>query len=143
MTIKQLSVFLENKTGRINEVAKILGANGINMKAFSMAETADFGILRLIVNDECAAEKVLKENGYLIKVIDVVGVKIGDAPGKLTAALDVLDKANINVEYLYAFMARTEKHAYVVLRVEDNEEAESILTSAGFKMISEADINKL
>ena len=86
---------------------------------------------------------MLKENGYLIKVIDVVGVKIGDAPGKLTAALDVLDKANINVEYLYAFMARTEKHAYVVLRVEDNEEAESILTSAGFKMISEADINKL
>ena len=86
---------------------------------------------------------MLTDNGYLIKVIDVVGVKIGDAPGKLTAALDVLDKANINVEYLYAFMARTEKHAYVVLRVEDNAVAEDTLTNAGFKMISEADINKL
>ena len=86
---------------------------------------------------------MLRENGYIIKVIDVVGVKIGDEPGKLTAALDVLDKANINVEYLYAFMARTEKHAYVVLRVEDNSVAESSLTGAGFKMISEADINKL
>ena len=97
----------------------------------------------MIVNDEKAAEAVLTENGYLIKVIDVVGVKIGDEPGKLTAALDVLDKADINVEYLYAFMARTEKHAYVVLRVEDNEIAEKALTDAGFKMISEADINKL
>ena len=94
----------------------------------------------MIVNDEAAAEKVLSENGYLIKTIDVVGVKIGDAPGKLTAALDVLDKNDINVEYLYAFMARTEKHAYVVLRVENNEIAEKALTDAGFKMITENDI---
>ena len=75
--------------------------------------------------------------------MDVRGVKIGDQPGKLTAALDVLDKADINVEYLYAFMARTEKHAYVVLRVEDNKAAEDALVSAGFKMITDADINKL
>ena len=143
MAIKQLTVFIQNKKGTVVSVTEIHARNYINLRALSIAETQDFGILRLIVNDECAAEKVLKENGYLIKVIDVVGVKIGDAPGKLTAALDVLDKANINVEYLYAFMARTEKHAYVVLRVEDNEEAESILTSAGFKMISEADINQL
>jgi hypothetical protein len=100
-------------------------------------------MLRLIVNDEKNAEKVLMENGYLFKTVDVVGVKIGDAPGKLTSALDVLDRANINVEYLYAFMARTEKHAYVVLRVEDNAVAESALTAAGFKMICESDINKL
>ena len=143
MAIKQLTVFVQNKKGTVVSVTEILANNNINLRALSIAETQDFGILRLIVNDEAAAEKVLKENGYLIKVIDVVGVKIGDEPGKLTAALGVLDKANINVEYLYAFMARTEKHAYVVLRVEDNEEAESILTSAGFKMISEADINKL
>ena len=85
----------------------------------------------------------MAENGYLIKVIDVVGVKIGDAPGKLTEALSVLDRANINVEYMYAFMARTEKHAYVVLRVEDNAVAEAALTQAGFKMITNEDINKL
>jgi hypothetical protein len=143
MAIKQLTVFIQNKKGTVVSVTEILAKNNINLRALSIAETQDFGILRLIVNDEAAAEKVLKENGYLIKVIDVVGVKIGDEPGKLTAALDVLDKANINVEYLYAFMARTEKHAYVVLRVEDNNEAESVLVSAGFKMISEADINKL
>ncbi len=143
MAIKQLTVFIQNKKGTVVSVTEILSKNNINLRALSIAETQDFGILRLIVNDEKAAEKVLSENGYLIKTIDVVGVKIGDEPGKLTAALDVLDKANINVEYLYAFMARTEKHAYVVLRVEDNEEAEELLTSAGFKMITEADICKL
>ena len=143
MAIKQLTVFIQNKKGTVVSVTDILSKNNINLRALSIAETQDFGILRLIVNDEKAAETVLSENGYLIKVIDVVGVKIGDEPGKLTAALDVLDKANINVEYLYAFMARTEKHAYVVLRVEDNGVAEKALTEAGFKMISEADINKL
>ena len=143
MAIKQLTVFVQNKKGTVVSVTDILSKNNINLRALSIAETQDFGILRLIVNDEKAAEAVLRENGYLIKVIDVVGVKIGDAPGKLTEALDVLDKADINVEYLYAFMARTEKHAYVVLRGEDNEIAESVLTGAGFKMISEADINKL
>ena len=143
MAIKQLTVFIQNKKGTVVSVTDILSKNNINLRALSIAETQDFGILRLIVNDEKAAEAVLTENGYLIKVIDVVGVKIGDEPGKLTAALDVLDKADINVEYLYAFMARTEKHAYVVLRVEDNEIAEKALTDAGFKMISEADINKL
>ena len=143
MAIKQLTVFIQNKKGPVVSVTDILSQNNINIRALSIAETQDFGILRLIVNDETAAERVLTENGYLIKVIDVVGVKIGDEPGKLTAALDVLDKADINVEYLYAFMARTEKHAYVVIRVEDNAVAEAALTDAGFKMISEADIKKL
>ena len=143
MAIKQLTVFVPNRKGTIVAVTDVLAKNHINMRALSIAETQDFGILRLIVNDEKAAENVLQDNGYLIKVVDVVGVKIGDEPGKLTAALDVLDKADINVEYLYAFMARTEKHAYVVLRVENNEAAESALTGAGFKLITEADINKL
>ena len=143
MAIKQLTVFVQNKKGTVVSVTDILAKNNINLRALSIAETQDFGMLRLIVNDEKAAETVLKEQGYLIKVIDVVGVKIGDAPGKLTAALDVLDKTDINVEYLYAFMARTEKHAYVVLRVEDNAAAEQALTDAGFHMITEADIKKL
>ena len=143
MAIKQLTVFVQNKKGTVVSVTDILSKNNVNLRALSIAETKDFGILRLIVNDEETAERVLTENGYLIKVIDVVGVKIGDAPGKLTEALSVLDKADINVEYLYAFMARTEKHAYVVLRVEDNGAAESVLTGSGFKMISEEDINKL
>ena len=143
MFIKQLSVFVENKPGRLHAIVDALGKGGVNLRALSIAETQDFGILRLIVNDEKTAEAVLAENGYLIKVIDVLGVKIGDEPGKLTAALAVLDKANINVEYLYAFMARTAKHAYVVLRVEDNAVAEAALAEAGFALITEADIAKL
>ena len=143
MAIKQLTVFVPNRKGSIVEVTDIISKNDINIRALSIAETEDFGILRLIVNDDSTAEKVLKEHDYLIKTVDVVGVKIGDEPGKLTSALAVLDKENINVEYLYAFMARTEKHAYVVLRVENNELTETALEKAGFHIITEADVNKL
>ena len=143
MAIRQLTVFVPNRKGTIVEVTDILAKNNINIRALSIAETEDFGILRLIVNDEETAKKTLTENGYLIKVTNVVGVKIGDAPGKLTEALRVLDNAGINMEYLYAFMARTEKHAYVVLRVEDDEIAESALEAAGFHLITNADICKL
>ncbi|MBP3387472.1 MAG: ACT domain-containing protein [Clostridia bacterium] len=143
MSIKQLTVFVENKQGTMVSITDLLAENNVNIRALSIAETEDFGILRLIVNDEASAENTLKDNGYLIKVTEVVGVKIGDAPGKLSAALGVLDKSNINVEYLYAFMARTEKHAYVVLRVEDNAKAERALEDAGFHLITEKDINKL
>lgn len=143
MAIKQLTVFVQNKKGTIVSLTDILAKNNVNIRALSIAETEEFGILRLIVNDEVAATKILEENGYLIKTIDVVGVKIGDTPGALTNALDVLDKAEINVEYLYAFMARTEKHAYVVLRVEDNNAAETALENAGFHLITNADVCKL
>ena len=143
MSIKQLTVFVENKQGTMVSITDLLAENNVNIRALSIAETEDFGILRLIVNDEASAENTLKDNGYLIKVTEVVGVKIGDAPGKLSAALGVLDKSNINVEYLYAFMARTEKHAYVVLRVEDNAKAERSLEDAGFHLITDADVAKL
>ncbi len=143
MAIRQLTVFVQNRKGTMVSLTDILAKNNVNIRALSIAETEDFGVLRLIVNDEKAATKILEENGYLIKAIDVVGVKIGDKPGALTAALDVLDKADINVEYLYAFMTRTEKHAYVVLRVENNDAAESALESAGFHLITNADIDKL
>ena len=143
MAIKQLTVFVQNKKGTVVSVTDALSKNNINLRALSIAETQDFGILRMIVNDEKTAEAVLLDKGYLLKVIDVVGVKISDEPGKLSEALSILDKAGINVEYLYAFMARTEKHAYVVLRVEDNTVTEAALTAAGFKMISAADVNKL
>lgn len=143
MAIRQLTVFVPNRKGSMVTLTDILAKNEINIRALSIAETEDFGVLRLIVNDEIAATKILEENGYLIKTIDVLGVKIGDKPGALTSALDVLDKADINVEYLYAFMARTEKHAYVVLRVEDNEKAGNALEEAGFHLITNADICKL
>ena len=143
MAIKQLTVFVPNRQGTLVSITNTLAAHNINIRALSIAETEEFGILRLIVNDEATAERTLAEAGYLIKVVDVVGVKIGDAPGKLTAALAVLDKADINVEYLYAFMSRTERHAYVVLRVEDNAATEAVLTEAGLHLITDEDVCKL
>ena len=143
MAIKQLTVFVQNEKGTVASVTEILANNNINLRALSIAETEAFGILRLIVNDTKKAEQVLLEAGYLIKTINVVGVKIGDAPGKLTSALKALDEASINIEYMYAFMARTERHAYVVLRVEENEEAEAILQNAGLRLITDSDIAKL
>ena len=143
MAIKQLTVFVENKQGTLVTVTDILSKHNVNLRALSIAETQDFGILRLIVNDEETAEKVLKEEGYLIKITEVVGVKIGDAPGKLSEALHIIANNGINIDYLYAFMARTEKHAYVVIRVEDNIAAETALENAGFHIITESDINKL
>lgn len=143
MAIKQITVFVENKQGTLVSVTETLANSGVNLRALSIAETEDFGILRLIVNGEEAAEKALSDAGYLIKVTEVVGVKIGDAPGKLNSALRVLSDAGINVEYMYAFMLRTEKHAYMVLRVADNATAEAALEGAGFHLVTDADIAKL
>lgn len=143
MSLKQLTIFVENKKGALVDITKTLADNNVNLRALSIADTQDFGILRLIVNDNDTATKALHDAGYLIKMTDVVGVKIGDQPGKLSKALEVLDKADINMEYLYAFMARTEKHAYVVLRVADNAQAEKVLEDAGFHMITDADVDKL
>ena len=143
MSLKQLTVFVENKKGSLVDITSILAIQNVNIRALSIADTQDFGILRLIVNDNDTAVKTLSEAGYLIKMTDVVGVKIGDAPGKLSKALEVLDDAHINMEYIYAFMTRTEKHAYVVLRVADNAAAEQALEQAGFHLITDTDVYKL
>ena len=134
---------VENNQGTLVDITDTLAKHNVNIRALSIADTQDFGILRLIVNDNDTALKTLADEGYLIKTTDVVGVKIGDAPGKLSTALNVLDENNINMEYLYAFMSRTEKHAYVVLRVADNAAAETALENAGFHLITDADVAKL
>ena len=143
MSLKQLTVFVENKQGALVSITDTLAAHKVNIRALSIADTRDFGILRLIVNDNETALKTLTNEGYLINTTQVVGVKIGDQPGKLSQALAVLDKAGINMEYLYAFMTRTEKHAYVVLRVADNDATEKALENAGFHIITDADVAKL
>ena len=143
MSIKQLTVFVENKQGALVAITDTLAKHNVNIRALSIADTEDFGILRLIVSDTEVACKILSDEGCLIKTTDVVGVKISDEPGKLSEALKVLNENHINMEYLYAFMLRTEKHAYVVIRVEDNDCAESALRNAGFKIVTEADVRKL
>jgi hypothetical protein len=141
--LKQLTVFVENKQGALVDITDTLATNGVNLRALSIADTQDFGLLRLIVNDNETAASALQEKGYILKITDVIGVKIGDAPGQLSKALSVLAQAGVNVEYLYAFMARTERHAYVVLRPTDNAAAEAALETAGFHLITNADIEKL
>ena len=141
--LKQLTIFVENKQGSLVDITDTLAEKNVNLRALSIADTQDFGLLRLIVNDNDTAVAALSDKGYVLKVTEVVGVKIGDQPGKLSKALSVLAQAGVNVEYLYAFMARTEKHAYVVLRPTDNAAAETALEAAGFHMITDADIDKL
>ena len=143
MSVKQISVFIENKKGRLAEATRFIAEHNINLRALSIADTQDFGILRVIVNDTDEALRILRSKGYLVQATDVIAVKISDAPGKLSAALHALNVAGINVEYLYAFLARTQRHAYVVLRVGNNEEATNVLKDAGFNTVSEEDIKKL
>ena len=143
MSLKQLTVFVENTQGSLVNITDTLAENNVNLRALSIADTLEFGLLRLIVNDNDTASKALTDKGYILKVTEVVGVKIGDQPGKLSKALAVLADAGVNVEYLYAFMARTERHAYVVLRPTDNAAAEQSLEAAGFHLITDADVDKL
>jgi hypothetical protein len=125
MTIKQLTVFLENRTGRINEVAKILGAGGINMKAFSMAETADFGLLRLIVSDVDKAVQVLRDASFAVMLTDVACINVGNVPGALSGILDRLAANDIFIEYMYAFSEG--ETANVVIRPNDIDKCLNVL----------------
>lgn len=125
MTIKQLSIFLENRTGRINEVARILADNGINMQAFSMAETADFGLLRLIVPDVDKAVEVLRAADIAVMVTDVLCVNIPNVPGSLSSILEKLAASNVFIEYMYAFSDGDT--ANVIIRPNNVEEAVKVL----------------
>ncbi|MBO5808125.1 MAG: ACT domain-containing protein [Bacteroidales bacterium] len=125
MIIRQLSIFLENRTGRINEVARILADNGINMQAFSMAETADFGLLRLIVPDVERAVEVLRQADIAVMLTDVLCVNIPNVPGALSAILEKLASNGIFIEYMYAFSDG--EYANVVIRPDNIEEAVRIL----------------
>ena len=140
MAIQQLTVFLENKQGKLAKVTNLLAQNGIDLRALSIADTAEFGILRLIVSNTEKAKQILTENNVLVNITDVVGVRLSDKPGELAEVLSKLDGAGINVEYLYAFLMPIADSAYVVLRVAENDEAEQILQSAGFRLVTAKDI---
>ena len=139
MAIKQLSIFVENKRGRLVEITKMLADSGVNMRALSIADTRDFGILRLIVDDTQKACLVLAENNVMVKITDVVAVEMPHRTGSLNAALTVLNGAGINVEYLYAFLSSSGQGAYVVLRVADTAQAEQALKDAGYNVLNDED----
>ncbi len=127
MTVKQISVFLENTSGRLAEVTSILGGNGINLRAITIADTADFGILRLIVDNNEKALEVLRENGFTAKVTQVFAIEIEDKPGGLASIMKILDDNNLNIEYLYATLEKNKDNAVVIFRVEDIEGATRII----------------
>ena len=138
MTIKQLSVFLENKTGRINEVVRTLGADGINMHAFSMAETADFGILRLIVSDVDKAAEVLRAHDFAVMTTDVVCLSCANVPGSLAVILEYLAQEQIFIEYMYAF-AQNDR-ANVVIKPNDLPRCLEVLQAHGCNVLREEEL---
>ena len=140
MVVKQLSVFIENKSGRLVQITEILGKNQIDIRAVSIADTTGFGILRLIVDDPDRAKMVLREAGFTVSITEVIAISIEDEPGGLSKALRVLSDAQISVEYMYAFLSREDKTAYVIFRVEDNDEAVQALRKAGIVCLSSEDI---
>jgi len=143
MTVKQMSIFLENKTNQLAELTNILNANGIDMQALALAETTDFGILRLIVNDTYTTSCLLKDNGYVFSITPVLAVAIPDEPGGLSKVLDVLGTNEINIEYAYAFTSRVKDVAYMIFRVEDNDKARDVLRENGIKLLTQEKLNEL
>jgi hypothetical protein len=143
MKVRQISVFLENKSGRLAEVAGVLGANKINIRALSIADTTDFGILRLIVNEPDRAYRELKGAGFTVGSTDVIAVEVADRPGGLAGALQVLERAGINIEYLYAFVQKASNAALVVFRVEQIDEAVRVLQENGVRILSGEEVYSL
>ncbi len=125
--VKQISIFLENKCGRLVRVTQVLGEAGINIRALSIADTSDFGILRLIVDQPDKALKVLKEKGFMATATEVIAVEVPDIPGGLAAVLSYLEQASINIEYLYSFVEKPAKDALILMRVENIAEALRVL----------------
>lgn len=135
MSVKQISVFIENKTGKLAEVTKYIADNSINMKALSVADTHDFGILRIICENHDDAVNVLKNGGYIVTETEVLAVEISDKPGSLAKILEVLADSDVAVEYTYAFLSvKNAGHAYMIFRVDDNMVAAAALNAEGFKV---------
>lgn len=138
--IKQLSVFIENKEGRLKKAIDILSMANINIRALSIADTSKFGILRLIVRDLSKAKEILEENNFLVKETDVLAVEIPDEPTGLNRILNMLDKSKINLEYLYAFVGKKNNQAIVIIRVENIEEGLKALNDGNANVLSQKDI---
>lgn len=143
MKVEQISIFLENKSGRLAEVTGVLARNGINIRALSLADTADFGILRLIVNDPEKTKTVLKESGFTVAKNEVVAVVLPDRPGGLSGVLKTLEGKSINVEYMYAFIQKSEGNAVLIFRFDEVESAIDTLKKAGVRILSGEEVQRL
>lgn len=139
MTLNQLSVFIENKSGRLSEIVSILANAGVDIRALSIADTTDFGILRLIVTDVDLAVSVLKEKNMAVSKTEVIGIKLKDEVGSLASVLQLLTAKGVDVEYSYAFITHSKTNACVVVRVEDNATAIRVLEENGFALVGAID----
>jgi hypothetical protein len=135
MHVEQISIFIENKSGRLAEVTGVLGEAGVNIRALSLADTSDFGILRLIVNDCEKAKQILKQKGFTVSKTEVVAIEVPDRPGGLSDILHTLDRESINVEYMYAFVERCEENAVIIFRFDETEKAIAVLLNQGFNVL--------
>jgi len=140
MRVRQLSIFLENRSGRLAEVTDILGKSGINIRALSLADTSDFGILRVIVEDTDKALQLMEANGFTVTITDVLAVEVEDKPGGLARVLNLLNSQEVNVEYMYAFMEKLTDHALLIFRIEDIDRAIEICREHGIKILSEKEV---
>lgn len=136
MKVEQISIFIENKSGRLAEVARVLGEKGVNIRALSLADTSDFGILRLLVDNTDIAQTTLKENGFTVNKTEVVAVEVPDEPGGLCNILQVLDDARVNVEYMYAFVERNAGNAVIIFRFDEVDNAIAVLNGKGVSILS-------
>lgn len=144
MSVKQISVFLENKPGTLMDMTDLLAARKIDMRALSLAEASDFGIVRIIVDDVYAASDALKEAGFIFNITSVLGVCIPDEPGGLHQVLQVLQETGANVEYMYAFLGgAASKHAYMIFRVQDRKAAAAALRAKGIQVVDQEHISQL
>ncbi|HJB28908.1 MAG TPA: acetolactate synthase [Candidatus Blautia faecavium] len=143
MTVKQISVFLENKPGRLAEFTDVLSKNNIDMRALSLAEAEDFGIVRIIVDDVYNASTVLKDAGYVFSITKVLAVAIPDEPGGLSKVIRVLGDSSVNVEYMYAFITRKKGLAYMIFRVADNKRAIEVLQENGIRPVCQDELADL
>lgn len=142
MTVNQISVFLENRPGTLTNMTALLAENGIDMRALSLAETNDFGIVRIIVDDVYKAATVLKDGGFVHKLTPVLAVLIPDEPGGLHRVLQVLTEAGVNVEYMYAFLGGGDvDHAYMIFRVQEPQKAAAALGARGIKLVDQENIS--
>ena len=143
MTVKQISVFLENRPGALAEFTRILEKSNMNLRALSLAESEDFGIVRVIVDDPFETIRILKDEGYVCSITKVIAVEIQDKPGALVRMLNILGDNQVNLEYSYAFLAKKANSAFMILRVEDNEKAIKVLTQNGIRPICHDDMEKM
>lgn len=143
MIIKQLSIFVENKKGRLADITEILSKAGANIRALSIADTTDFGILRIIVDTPDAAALALKEAGVTVSITNVIAVGIDDVPGAFARPMRILSDADIDVEYMYAFITRKSEKAYVILRVADNDAAAKVLVANGVELLDEEGFHEM